>query len=235
MSLLRRFIHDTNRVSSRVAHMSEHGEPDGTTKAAKDAMRKSVLANCRFMPLERRATQSDEVCTRLRRMPDINRASVAMYYKADAFEVDVGPVIRKLWSRGTQVCVPRVDWASKRMSAALVTDFNRDLGPGKHGIWQPAAHCPEVSPEQIDVVLVPGIAFDSTCARLGRGAGFYDRFLADPRVRAVKIGVAFDEQIVDTVPMDRWDVRLDAVVTPTRVFERGPSSRQDADTRPRKV
>lgn len=144
-----------------------------------------------------------------------------MYYKADAFEVDVGPLIQRLWRRGSQACAPRVDWTSKHMSAALVLDFNRDLILGKHGIWQPAPHCSDVPPEQIDVILVPGIAFDSTCARLGRGAGFYDRFLADPRVRAVKIGVAFDEQIVDAVPMDRWDVRLDAVVTPTRVFERG--------------
>jgi 5-formyltetrahydrofolate cyclo-ligase len=107
------------------------------------------------------------------------------------------------------------------MGGASVADWARDLVPGKHGIGQPSPDCPDLPPEQVDVILVPGIAFDSTCARLGRGAGFYDRFLADPRVRAVKIGVAFDEQIVDAVPMDRWDVRLDAVVTPTRVFERG--------------
>ncbi len=107
------------------------------------------------------------------------------------------------------------------MRGAEVSDWAHDLVPGKHGIDQPAPDCPDLPTEQIDVILVPGIAFDSTCARLGRGAGFYDRFLADPRVRAAKIGVAFDEQIVDAVPMDRWDVRLDAVVTPTRVFERG--------------
>lgn len=209
------------RIFSIVAPAHEHLEPQNELRAAKNAMRKSVLDQCRLMTPERRRKQAEEVCVRLRRVAAFVHAEVLMYFKADAFEVDVESVVRTLRSQETRVCLPRVDWTSKRMTAALILDLDQDVSLGKHGIWQPSPHCPEAAPEELSVILVPGIAFDSTCARLGRGAGFYDRFLADPQIRAVKIGVAFDEQIVDAVPMDRWDVRLDAVVTPTRVFERG--------------
>jgi 5-formyltetrahydrofolate cyclo-ligase len=71
----------------------------------------------------------------------------------------------------------------------------------------------------LDLVLAPGVAFDLQGHRLGRGKGFYDRLLAD--VRGVKCGVAFDEQIVDAVPVGPLDVGVDCLVTPTRWLEVG--------------
>lgn len=191
------------------------------TPSAKERVRRGVTAAVAGMTAGVREKQSAWACARLEAMPGLAKLVTALVYAPDGWEVDVRPLALRWLAAGVRVCVPRVDWRTKVMQAALVLDWSRDLVAGKHGIMQPAPHCPEVSPEELDVILVPGVAFDSTCARLGRGAGFYDRFLADPRVRAAKIGVAFDEQIVDAVPMERWDVRLDAVVTPTRVIERG--------------
>ena len=65
----------------------------------------------------------------------------------------------------------------------------------------------------IDLVLVPGIAFTRAGARIGRGAGFFDRFLAHRAARAIKIGIAFSFQIVESIPLDRYDVKLDLVVS----------------------
>jgi 5-formyltetrahydrofolate cyclo-ligase len=73
-----------------------------------------------------------------------------------------------------------------------------------------------VPPMKIDLIVTPGLAFDARGSRLGRGGGFYDRFLAEPQLVAARVGIALDEQIVDAVPTDSWDVSMHAVVTDTR-------------------
>jgi 5-formyltetrahydrofolate cyclo-ligase len=80
----------------------------------------------------------------------------------------------------------------------------------------------------LDLVVVPGLGFDEAGGRLGRGGGFYDRFLARPGLKAWKVGVGLDEQVVGPVPRDAWDVGLDALVTPTRtlVFAPAPGRHQ---------
>lgn len=85
---------------------------------------------------------------------------------------------------------------------------------GQFGIREPKASCAEIPLERLGLILVPGVAFDLHGRRLGRGRGFYDRLL--PEIRGVKCGVAFDEQMVDTVPAGRLDMRMDFVLTPTR-------------------
>lgn len=97
-----------------------------------------------------------------------------------------------------------------------------DLAPSTMGILEPRAEKRRdpsaiVLPTDFDVVVTPGLAFDLRGGRLGRGAGFYDRYLRRLRDDAFVVGIGYDEQIVETVPTDSRDVRLDAVVTPERV------------------
>lgn len=89
-----------------------------------------------------------------------------------------------------------------------------DCRRGAHGIWEPAPGCPAVAPEALDVILVPGLAFGGEDgSRLGRGGGFYDRFLATPGLRARRIGVAGEWQVLDRVPSEAHDVRVQELVT----------------------
>jgi 5-formyltetrahydrofolate cyclo-ligase len=88
-----------------------------------------------------------------------------------------------------------------------------DLEPGFKGIPEPVEACERVGPEAVDLVIVPGVAFDVRSGRLGYGGGFYDRFLAS--CRAPRIAVAFSMQIVDGVPCDEHDLPVDVVVTET--------------------
>ena len=88
---------------------------------------------------------------------------------------------------------------------------------GKFGVREPAERCAPVPLNRLDLVLVPGIAFDIRGGRLGRGQGYYDRLLS--AVTGLKCGVAFDEQIVDAVPVGPLDVRLNCILTPTRWIE----------------
>lgn len=97
-----------------------------------------------------------------------------------------------------------------------------DLIPAKYGILEPRPELRDASeniikPENIDVILTPGLAFDLQGGRLGRGAGYYDRFLPKTRPNATIIGVCYDEQIVLQTPTDDRDFRVHAVATPERV------------------
>lgn len=99
------------------------------------------------------------------------------------------------------------------MQPGLLTSIEPDaLVETKYGLLEPRKKHP-VPPESLDVVIVPGLAFDSVGGRLGRGGGFYDRFLALARP-PVSIGVAFEEQIVDHIPLEPHDQQLSAIATP---------------------
>jgi 5-formyltetrahydrofolate cyclo-ligase len=89
-----------------------------------------------------------------------------------------------------------------------------ELVRGKHGILEPPANSPVVPLNQLDLVLVPGVAFDLHGRRLGRGYGYYDRLL--DKVCGIKCGVAFDQQIKAELPEEPHDARLDCILTPTR-------------------
>ena len=114
---------------------------------------------------------------------------------------------------GAEIALPRIE--GERLIFHRVTEPERELCHGQFGAREPFAknERTRVSPESAVAILVPGLAFDAQGGRLGRGGGFYDRFLevADATVR--RIGVCFACQLVDRVPVEAHDVRLDAIVT----------------------
>ena len=95
-----------------------------------------------------------------------------------------------------------------------VGDLEADIVTGRFGIREPRTGCARLSLKRLDLILVPGIAFDLDGHRLGRGRGYYDRLLGE--LQGARCGVAFDQQIVDRVPIEPHDMRLSCIVTPTR-------------------
>lgn len=115
------------------------------------------------------------------------------------------------------------DWKSGVLSAR---EARRDL-PGQwedfelsagNRVFQPVPEQPTCNPEELSVILVPGLAFTREGERLGRGAGFYDRFLAS-HPQALRVGVAFGDQLLDSLPTESWDERVDVVLTDRGTFE----------------
>lgn len=86
-----------------------------------------------------------------------------------------------------------------------------ELKVGAFGILEPSSEAPEISVKDLDLILVPGVAFDSTKGRLGYGGGFYDRVLRE--TKALKVGVAFSFQVVPELPLEPFDVRMDLLLT----------------------
>ncbi len=101
-----------------------------------------------------------------------------------------------------------------------VIDTAKDLRSGTLGIPEPRRDCPTIEPGAIDWVLVPGLAFDGRCQRLGRGAGHYDRLLPTLRPDVLRWALIFDEQWCDDLPIEPHDIPLDGVVSPTRTATR---------------
>ncbi len=113
---------------------------------------------------------------------------------------------------GKCFCYPRYN--ADRGYEPAQADVLDELLPGKFGVLEPSPEATHIPVSETDLVLVPGMAFDEECYRLGRGAGFYDSWL--PTLSGLKLGLAFDHQLIECVPREVHDVKLDGVVIPSR-------------------
>lgn len=157
-----------------------------------------------------------DICRALAVLPEFRRASTVMAFLAISGEPDLAVICDEAIDTGKRLCLPRVDWESRTMVAALVGGGEGGLIAGRHGLREPGPEAPVIPPGQVDLVLVPGLAFDESGRRLGRGAGYYDRFLA--ALSVAPIGVAFELQLVPEVPAAAHDVPMSAIVTERRVI-----------------
>ena len=128
-------------------------------------------------------------------------------------EVDVTPIVPALSEMGVEICFPRVEGDRIAFRRASLDE----LAPGTWGIPEPPSTAAEAT--SIDVMIVPGVAFDRACRRLGNGKGFYDRAIAAIRPSRT-IGVCFHAQLVDDVPVGEHDIALDAVLTERETLRR---------------
>lgn len=143
-------------------------------------------------------------------MAELGDAETVAVYLPIGSEIDTLPLIDRLTTRSLRIALPHVK--GRRDTMRFLAWVPGDpLPEGPMGLRQPDAHAPEVSP---DLVLTPLLAFDGALNRLGYGAGHYDRaFVVHPDAR--RIGIAWDGQRVDSLPVESWDVPLDAVATET--------------------
>lgn len=155
------------------------------------------------------------IAARLLALPELRRAGLVSGYAALADEVPLDHVRRGLEARGIELVYPRVE--GERLALHRVGSA-RALVPGYRGIREPEATAPVVAPEAVDVFLVPGLLFDREVRRLGRGGGHFDRLLARARPDALRVGLCYAERVVDALPEDPWDIRMDAIVTDREVL-----------------
>ena len=160
------------------------------------------------------------MCARARRLLARTGAGTVMVYVSFRSEVETAGLIAGL-RRTHRVAAPRVEAAG--CMEALLLD-GQPLVRSRLGILEPPATAAVVEPASIDAVLVPGLAFDPSGYRLGYGGGYYDRFLAR-YAGALRIGLAFEAQIVDSVRPHAGDQQLDHVVTERRVIDAGSTRR----------
>jgi 5-formyltetrahydrofolate cyclo-ligase len=173
---------------------------------------------------ERRALLDDDdqaaatmaVMARLARIPVLRRAGLIAGYRAVRGELDIDASLILLGEQGASITVPRVNGEHLEF---VRWSPEQAVRPGSFGVPEPSTG-DAVPLDLHDVVLAPLVAFDSTGSRLGQGGGFYDRALARcGENRPTVIGIAHAFQQVDVIPVEEWDIRIDAAVTEDAVFE----------------
>jgi 5-formyltetrahydrofolate cyclo-ligase len=185
-----------------------------TIEAAKTALRRSVRDGLKKMTPDELVAASEAACSRLEEQAIWQRAQSVLFYAPLPGEINIWRLFTDAQRAGKTVLLPRYDSAAKVYVACHVVDAERDLRAGQFGIREPHESCEKISSNRLDLTLVPGIAFDLDGHRLGRGKGFYDQLLV--ALQGPTCGVAFDQQIVGSVPTEPHDIRLSCILTPTR-------------------
>lgn len=186
-------------------------------KSAKEALRRRISAVLSGMTPEFRAAASARARGLLRSRPEWMLAGSVLFFASMAEEVDLWPLVLEGLQAGKTVALPRYDPVSDSYAACVIRDATMDVRAGHFGIREPRAECALIAGNRLDLILVPGVAFDLQGRRLGRGKGYYDRWLAALRGRTC--GVAFDEQIMEDIPFGPQDVLISCILTPTRWIE----------------
>lgn len=185
----------------------------------KAGLRAMVRDRLRGMTGRERARLSGAVCEEAVLWRPLMRAGCVLAYAPMPMEVDIEPLIEALLGCGVTVCVPRVDWEANTIAPVPIRDMIGDMSVTEHGVRQPQEHLPAIDIAEVEVIVTPAVGFDLAGGRLGRGGGFYDRVLgAQPRPGAV-LGVGFEAQVLEEVPMEGHDQRVDALATSARLIE----------------
>ena len=161
---------------------------------------------------QQRKHKSRQACHHLIHTSFFQEASMVMMYLAMSEELDLADAMRVAWEQGKEVVVPLVSWRDRTMIPVRLPSLDEPLIKDAHGLWHPEEPAP-VPVERIDLVVTPGLGFDTQGHRLGRGGGFYDRFFAGIRTRVLRLAVAFSEQVLDDLPVDDSDEPVDGLVT----------------------
>lgn len=139
-------------------------------------------------------------------------------------EVEIAPILDWCWEMGIAVAAPRVESAGRLMTLHAIQGFE-DLEEGAYGIREPKREIPALAGlDRVQVMLVPGLAFDAQMGRLGYGGGYYDRFMRRCREQSdrepFKLALAYDVQLIPSVPMAPHDFQVDAIVTESRILHK---------------
>ncbi len=189
-----------------------------TTRTRKERIRKRVLAKRMGLDRDQVKVSGQTILENVLALAAYRRAKlVHTYVSGQKNEVDTRALIDTCLAHGKRVAVPVVMPGTKTLAHALIDGLDQ-LVVGPWGLAQPdpavATWLPAQAP--IDLVVVPGLAFDRRGQRIGWGGGYYDRFLA--QVQAVKIGLCYDELVLDCIPGEPHDVPVDRVVAETVTY-----------------
>ena len=192
------------------------------SKPATRALAKQALA---ALTEDRRAAASLEICGLAAASDQYTRAKSILFYYPIPPEVDVLPLARRARADNKQICFPRIDWDAHTMQPVAVDSLDpANFETRRHNIPEPlsSTHPTVNDPPPIDLIIIPGLAFDPAANRLGRGAGYYDRFLASCPATPT-LGVCFACQLLPQIPTEPHDIPMQSLITESGLIPHPPS------------
>lgn len=180
----------------------------------KQAIRQSIIAGRAALPEEDHLRRSREITARLLQLDAYHRANTLLGYMHFGAEFVSEPWLRQVLEDGKTLLLPRVDRAARELVVYRVTDLDTQLAVGAYGIREPLPErCVAAEAGEAEFILLPGVAFGRDGARLGYGGGYYDKLLAKLAHRPALVAAAFTLQLVEGIPMEPTDQRIDWLVT----------------------
>lgn len=171
----------------------------------KSLLRKEVRVRLSSLTSAEIQDRSSAICHDVNAHLAVSGAKTVAMFSPLHDEPQIWPLIEEL-AKVMLVALPRVEGDYMQFYP-----YSGELSSGAYGIMEPAQGNP-VMPGEIDVIIVPGVAFTNKGARMGRGKGFYDRYLSQTDFCGLKLGVCFKEQLIGELPLEEHDVKMDAVI-----------------------
>ena len=179
---------------------------------SKSAVRRLLKDRVAALAATERASKSSVACSWVSHSAEFAAAQVVMLYVSLPDEVDTAALALRCWQSGKTVVVPKVAWGQRRMLPVEISCLQTGMTRNPGGVEEPTAGKP-VPLDLIDLVIVPGLGFTPQGNRIGRGMGFYDRFLAQDEFVGRTCGLGFETQVLDQLPTLEHDVPLGMLVT----------------------
>lgn len=172
------------------------------------------------MSTKERALYSHMISERVLDLDCFQQAKTVFIYVDFRSEVQTRELISKMHEMGKKVVVPVTLLQERDLLPVYIDNMEKDLAPGYASILEPVESIRKtqrVSPASIDIVFLPGSVFDERGGRMGYGGGFYDRFVSGKAPQALRIGLAYEQQMVEEAPLQDHDERMDMIITEKRV------------------
>jgi 5-formyltetrahydrofolate cyclo-ligase len=178
---------------------------------SKELIRKETKKKIKSLDKKERSKKSSVIQEKLFILDLFKKANTVMFYFSTEDEVDTERMISEACGMGKRVALPKI--VGDKIQPSLYKEGDK-LKKGPYGIYEPDDKTSRpISEREIDLIVVPGVAFDKRGNRLGRGKGYYDRFLKTAPSTAYTVGIAFDFQVVDNLPTDSQDIPVRKLIT----------------------
>lgn len=185
----------------------------------KKALRKAMIEERRKLSNEENIQKSMDIRNKLFNLEKYKKSNFIFTFISTDEEVDTHNIIKESINMGKRIGVPITVPKERKLLVSEVKNFETELEMGYYDILSPKKDfIREVSPNVIDIVLVPGLIFTKDGYRVGYGGGYYDRFLSQIE-DVIKIGICFDMQITEEIPTDQYDIPVDYIITEERIID----------------
>ncbi len=166
-----------------------------------------------------RSQKTKIIENRLFEFANFLEAKISLLYINSSHEVNTREIIKRCFNYNRIVVLPAFIKEAHEMSLMKIDNLDSELRPGPRGVLEPdLARCKKVPIENIDIAIIPGVAFDEKGGRIGSGEGYYDRLIPQLAITTRKVALAFENQIVQQVPMESHDKHVDIIITDERII-----------------
>lgn len=182
----------------------------------KKMLRKEILEKRNNLDLVKREEMDRKILNKFYETQYYKKAEKIFIYISYASEINTKEIINKALKDNKKIYVPRTEFKIRHMDAVEIKSLD-NLEESSYGILEPSKEVPNIDPNELDLIVVPGVAFDKSGGRMGYGAGFYDRYFKKIKKeninKIVKLALAYEVQMLDKVPMNEQDVPVDYIIT----------------------